>query len=85
MMRAAILPGALALTACAAGLTVPADACRGGAAPDLTGRNVGEVGFAPGLPHRVLIPGGEAQAAPPGTLLVSVDDKGWITAAACAR
>lgn len=85
MIRAALLLPAAALAACTAGLTVPADACRGGATPQLVGRNVGEVAFAPGLAHRVVIPGTEAAPAAPGTLLLRVDEKGWITEAGCAR
>lgn len=84
-MRRAVLLAAMMPAACTAAVTVPADACRGGTAPQLVGRNVGEVDFAPGLPHRIVIPGGGAQPAPPGTLLVTVDDKGWIAAAGCAR
>lgn len=86
MSRAAmILLATASASACAAGPTVPADACRGGTVPELVGRNIGEVSLAPGLPHRVVIPGAAAQPAPVGTLLLRVDDKGWITAAGCAR
>lgn len=85
MIGPARLLAAGLLSACTAGLTVPADVCRGGPVPQLVGRNLGEVGFAPGLPHRVIIPGSTSPFAAPGTLLVRVDEKGWITAAGCAR
>lgn len=84
-MSRATLPVAALLAGCAAsGVTVPADACRGAAVPELVGRNVGEVRFAAGLPHRIVIPGSEGQPATPGTLLVRVDEKGWIRRVGCA-
>lgn len=82
MIRRATLLTTGILAACAAaGVSVPADACRGGTAPQLVGRNVGEVTFA--SPHRVVIPGSDVGPVAAGTLLVWVDEKGWITRVGC--